>query len=249
MADLELVSHALCPYVQRVAIALHEKGAAFRRRDVDLANKPAWFLAISPLGRTPLLRVDGAATIFESAVILEYLEDTCAPPLHPADALMRADHRGWIEFASSVLNDIAAYYNAPDEAALQAAGAALRRRFERVEARLAQRGGPGPWFGGARFGLVDAAFAPVFRYWDVFDAINAMDATDAMAPDALPPVASPFRGLQRVSAWRVALAARASVRQAVAPDYPQRLLDFLCKRKSALARRAERFAQERLPTR
>ena len=39
-AALTLVSHALCPYVQRVAIVLHEKGLAFERRTIDLARKP-----------------------------------------------------------------------------------------------------------------------------------------------------------------------------------------------------------------
>ncbi|CAG0946116.1 hypothetical protein GPROT2_03572 [Gammaproteobacteria bacterium] len=47
---LVLVSHALCPYVQRAAIVLAEKGLPSERRDIDLANKPGWFLAISPLG-------------------------------------------------------------------------------------------------------------------------------------------------------------------------------------------------------
>jgi glutathione S-transferase len=75
---LTLISHALCPYVQRAAIVLAEKGIAFERRDIDLANKPDWFLAVSPLGKTPVLLVDGEA-IFESAVICEYLEDTAQP--------------------------------------------------------------------------------------------------------------------------------------------------------------------------
>ena len=72
---IALVSHALCPYVQRIAIALYEKGVAHDRITVDLANKPGWFLALSPLGRTPILRV-GEATLFESAAILEFLEET-----------------------------------------------------------------------------------------------------------------------------------------------------------------------------
>src|SRR5258705_10198744 len=88
-ARLKLISHKLCPYVQRAVIALSEKGVAFERVDIDLANKPDWFLAISPLGKTPVLQV-GDAAIFESAVILEYLEETQLRPLHPADALMRA---------------------------------------------------------------------------------------------------------------------------------------------------------------
>ena len=66
---LTLVSHHLCPYVQRAAIALTEKAVPFDRIDVDLADKPAWFTAISPLGKTPVLKV-GDAAIFESAVMV-----------------------------------------------------------------------------------------------------------------------------------------------------------------------------------
>jgi glutathione S-transferase len=205
--DPVLVSHALCPYVQRVAIALHEKGVAFRRVDVDLANKPGWFVAISPLGKTPLLRV-ADAVIFESAVILEYLEETYAQPLHPAAPLERAEHRGWIEFASGVLNDIAGFYNAADASAFRARRDALRAKFERLERRL----GDGPWFADGRFSLVDAAFAPVFRYWDVFDEIADFGV---------------FAELCRVQAWRAALAQRESVRAAAAPDHGARLHAFL----------------------
>ena len=49
--QLTLVSHRLCPYVQRAAIVMSEKGIAYRRRDVDLASKPQWFLAIFPVGQ------------------------------------------------------------------------------------------------------------------------------------------------------------------------------------------------------
>src|ERR1700688_2807887 len=117
-APLKLISHKLCPYVQRAVIALTEKGVAFGRVDIDLANKPDWFLAISPLGRTPVLLV-GDIPIFESAVILEYLEETQPNPLHPPDPWRRAEHRGWIEFGSAVLNDIAGFYGAPIDLAFQ----------------------------------------------------------------------------------------------------------------------------------
>lgn len=70
-----LVSHVLCPYLQRAAIVLAEKGVPFERRDVDLANKPDWFLRLSPTGKTPMLLVDGHA-LFESAAICEYLDET-----------------------------------------------------------------------------------------------------------------------------------------------------------------------------
>ncbi|ELF6204823.1 TPA: glutathione S-transferase family protein [Pseudomonas putida] len=105
---LLLVSHALCPYVQHAAIVLAEKGTAFERQDIDLDNKPDWFLQLSPLGKTPVLVVD-RTPIFESAVICEYLDDTIAPRLHPELPIERAQHRAWIEFGSALLNAIWAF--------------------------------------------------------------------------------------------------------------------------------------------
>jgi glutathione S-transferase len=221
-----LISHPLCPYVQRAAILLAEKGVPFERRDVDLAHKPDWFLAVSPLGKTPVLLVDDTP-LFESAVICEYLDETQAPPLHPADPLARAQHRAWMEFGSAVLNDIARYYSAADDAALDAAGAALQGRFTQLEQRL--RRSNGPYFAGERLSLVDAVFGPVFRYFDVFERV-----ADARFFDAAP----------RVSAWRSVLSQRASVRAAVTHDYPQRLEAFLRERRGALSQRMARIGSE-----
>ena len=90
-AALKLISHKLCPYVQRAVIALTEKGVPFERIDIDLANKPDWFLKISPLGKVPVLLVetaDGEAALFESNVICECIEDTQGgAKLHPQDPL------------------------------------------------------------------------------------------------------------------------------------------------------------------
>src|SRR5215510_3839397 len=140
MPKLTLISHDLCPYAQRAVIALTEKCVPFERRYVDLANKPDWLLALSPLGKVPLLQADDAV-IFESAVILEYLEETQANPLHPADPLQRADYRAWIEFGSTILNDIWGFYTAADDTALQAKARTLTEKFARLEQRL----GDGPY--------------------------------------------------------------------------------------------------------
>jgi glutathione S-transferase len=214
-APLKLISHKLCPYVQRAVIALTEKGVSFERIDIDLANKPDWFLAISPLGKTPVLQV-GERAIFESAVILEYLEETQLKPLHPDDALTRAEHRAWIEFGSTVLNDIAGFYTAQDEAAFNARIAQLQQRFARLESRVAAS----PWFDGESFSLVDAVFGPVFRYFDVFDDIADFGI---------------LAGKPKLARWRDSLAARPSVRNAVGAEYPVLLRDFIERRKSWLS--------------
>jgi len=212
-ARLKLISHKLCPYVQRAVIALTEKGVPFERIDIDLSNKPDWFLKVSPLGKTPVLLV-GDHAIFESAVILEYLEETQANPLHPADALHRAEHRSFVEFGSAVLNDIAGLYAASDEAAFKARAARLEQRFARLETRVV-----GPWFDGEKFSLVDAVFGPVFRYFDVFDEIGDFGI---------------LNGKPKVARWRQMLAARPSVRTALSADYPALLRDFIDRRRSYL---------------
>lgn len=217
---LRLISHHLCPYVQRVAIALAEKGVPHERVYVDLAEKPAWFTAISPLGKVPLLLVDGRTALFESAVICEYLEETMpGPRLHPADPLERARHRAWIEFASAILGDIWGFETASDQGTVERKAGDLTAKFQRVEEALHE----GPYFAGERFGLVDAAFAPVFRYFDVFDAIADFGI---------------FAETPKVRRWRAALTRRDSVERAVTPDYAARLRAFLRARGAHLHRLA-----------
>jgi glutathione S-transferase len=67
---------------------------------------------------------------------------------------------------------------------------------------------------------VDAAFGPVFRYFDVFDSIRDFRT---------------FDNTPRVARWREVLAQRPSVRDAVVQDYPERLRAFLLRRNSALS--------------
>lgn len=214
---LVLVSHNLCPYVQRVSIVLREKGVAFERRDVDLSTLPDWFLQISPLGKTPVLLVNDEP-IFESAVICEFLDETHGPRLHPDTPLERAKHRAYMEFGSSILDSIAAFYNAATDDQLEKDAREIKHKFSKMESVL----GEGPFFMGKKFCVVDAVFGPVFRYFEVFDDIDDFGF---------------FAGLPKISAWRANLHGRPSVQRAVRPDYPDLLRAFLVARNNALSRR------------
>ncbi|WP_264627066.1 glutathione S-transferase family protein [Candidatus Symbiopectobacterium sp. NZEC135] len=108
--DLTPISHPLCPFVQRSAIVLFEKNVPFERINVDLSAKPDWFLALSPTGKVPLLKVRQAngeeAIIFESMVICEYLNETQdGDSMYADDAFIRARQRSWIEFSTSMLGN------------------------------------------------------------------------------------------------------------------------------------------------
>ncbi len=216
---LTLVSHHLCPFVQRAAILLDEKNVDYERVQIDLTNKPDWFTKISPLGRVPLLIV-GDSVLFESAVICEYLDEVTAGSLHPADPLEKARARSFIEYGSAILNDISGFYNAADAERLKEMRKKLADKFVRLEAEL----GNGPYFAGAKFSLVDAVFGPIFRYFDSFDKIAEFGI---------------FDGLPKVIAYRQALAERPSIKGAVTADYPARLEAFIARRGSQLSRLLE----------
>ena len=225
---LRLISHKLCPYVQRAVIVATEKHIPFERIDIDLANKPDWFLKLSPTGKVPVLEVtesDGSVhVLFESAVIAEYLDEISGARLLPMEPVARARQRAWVEYASTVLADIARLYSSAGSGSFEDARISLEGRLETLDQALS-----GPWFAGERFGLVDAAFAPAFRYLDVFDWRIGHALVQRPA---------------KIGAWSAALAARPSVRAAVADDYADRLIDFVTTKRSHLAGLLEKHALE-----
>ena len=204
---LKLVSFDLCPYVERSRIVLLEKGVPHEVEYIDLADKPAWFLSISPMGRVPVLLVDGRP-IFESMVINELIEELHPrPAMFPSDPVGRAEARAWIVFANDVVmpESVAAMTALAGGAggdALARPLAALRDAFGKLEAQV-RRGG-GPFFQGTAFGLVDAAYAPFFRRWREAERWG-------------PGEAGLLASFPAVSAWVDALLLRPSVAQA-APD-------------------------------
>lgn len=226
-ANLTLISHPGCPYVQRVAIVLAEKGIPHVRTDVDLGCKPDWFLQASPMGKIPVLLIEGQP-IFESAVICEYLEEAFEPPLHPRDPLHRAQHRAWMAFGTELLESVGAFYKATDAATMEVARARVTARLASMEGVLAS----GPFFAGERFSMVDAVFAPVFRYFEAFAQMGESHFLDA---------------LPKVTRWGIALLARESVQAAVAPEFIPGLVAYLCRQPSQFARQHLRDQVPRSP--
>ena len=124
-----------------------------------------------------------------------------------------------MEFGSAILGDLWGLETTTDPATFESKRQALSAKFARVEAAL----GAGPFFGGDKFSLVDAVFAPVFRYFDVFDQLTELGI---------------FGDLPKVRAWRAELAKRPSVQTAVSADYPQLLRAFLARHDAHLLKLA-----------
>lgn len=211
MNDFHLISHHLCPYVQRAVIVLSEKNIPHQRTYIDLADKPEWFTKISPLGRVPILKAPDTV-LFESQVIAEYLDEVTHGSLHPENALTKAHHRSWIEFGSETLASIGGFYSAKDADSFDLKRQHLREKFERIDREVF-----GPYFAGENFHMIDGVWATIFRYFDVFDTIADFEI---------------LSGLENVQYWRKTVASRKSVIDAPPQGYTERLVLFLQKKKS-----------------
>lgn len=90
---LKLSGFHVSNYHNKVRLALLEKGIAFEEdANCRPSQKDEW-LARSPMGKVPVIEVDGTA-LAESQAICEYLEDAYPQvPLYPKDPLARAKVR------------------------------------------------------------------------------------------------------------------------------------------------------------
>ena len=161
MAKHLLVSFKTCPWVQRAAIVLREKNVEFEFRHIEPDNRPDWFLKISPHKKVPVLRVD-EVSLFESNAIAEFLDETVEPRLHPEDPVVRAVNRAWTDYIPTFAEAVTATAYADTEADYAKAAERIPLPFERLETALARQGS-GPYFNGARYSLVDAAYAPFLQ--------------------------------------------------------------------------------------
>lgn len=171
---LRLVSFKLWPYVQRSVITLNHLKVPYTIDYIDLSNKPDWFLEISPLGKVPVIQVNDGVSIFESAVINEFVSEINPPVLHPADPVDKARNRAWIEFGSGLLGHIYQMRSAKTEKEFLEKRSKLIEELKKVEDQIVE----GPFFNGEDFNLIDSSYAPLFLQLSL---INSKYATDVYA--------------------------------------------------------------------
>ena len=196
-AKYMLCSFKTCPWVQRAAIVLAAKNIAYDITYIDRDNRPAWFLAISPHSKVPVLVIDGKEALFESNAIAEYLEETTAPRLHPEDPIARARNRAWTDYIPSFASAVSNAAYADSEAEFAALAAKIAEPFAKLEGALSKRGNDGPFFNGPKLSLVDAAYAPFLQRYTFLDRLRPLGIIEKHP---------------KLAAWRDALLAAPAVR-------------------------------------
>lgn len=108
MSDFVVYGTPMSPFVRKVEVVLREKGLPYDFETVNIMAKPDWFLAISPMGRIPVLRdrrvgTEGVAgTIPDSSAICAFLDaQTPVPGVYPRDAFKLGRALWFEEYADS----------------------------------------------------------------------------------------------------------------------------------------------------
>jgi glutathione S-transferase len=169
---MKLIGALTSPYVRKVRVVLAEK-----RLDYQLELEDVWnadnILKANPLGKVPCLVLEGGEAVFDSRVIVEYL-DTRSPVsrLIPESGRERTEVRTWEALADGVLDAaILARLEAtwPGRNAEQRSQAWIDRQMSRVDGALAAMSnglGDKPWCVGIHLSLADIAMGCALGYLD-----------------------------------------------------------------------------------
>ncbi len=170
--SMKLIGSMTSPYVRKVRIVMAEKKLDFQLLLEDVWNSDE-ILKFNPLGKVPCLVMEGGEAVFDSRVIVEYL-DALSPvgKLIPSTGRERAEVRTWEALAdgildASILARMEKVWAGRSDA--QRSQAWIDRQMSRVNAALAamSRGlGDQPWCAGSHYSLADIAVGCALGYLD-----------------------------------------------------------------------------------
>jgi glutathione S-transferase len=165
----EVLTAVTCRWSVRNIAALIEKQADFRLVDVaeaDGGNKAAWYMDLTPFGKTPALR-HGDRIVIESLVINEYIDEV-APgrALLPRDPLVRAWARTWTAYCDQEIMKHVRLAIAGEMEQRQKALQDLDASLTTLETNVFRHASPGDFWGGSQPSHTDIC------YWSLFDVLE-----------------------------------------------------------------------------
>lgn len=131
---------ARSPFARKVHLVLLEKGLSFEKHVVDLTARTERFVAISPLGKVPVLQDEDGSVVFDSTVIAEYLEDRYPdPPMFGRGVTERLLHRQVEELGDTIAEQaIALFFDKDVPRVVDKASRLLEKAYVELEQRIAR---------------------------------------------------------------------------------------------------------------
>jgi glutathione S-transferase len=169
---MKLIGALTSPYVRKVRIVMAEKRLDYQLELEDVWNRDT-IMKSNPLGKVPCLVMEGGEAVFDSRVIVEYV-DTLSPvgKLIPDRGRERTEVRTWEALADGVMDAaILARLEQtwPGRSEGQRSAAWISRQMDKVHASLvamSQGLGEKPFCAGTHFSLADIATGCALGYLD-----------------------------------------------------------------------------------
>ena len=169
---LRLYSMRFCPYAERTRLVLAHYNIPHDVVNVNLKQKPEWFLEKNPLGLVPVLE-QGGNIIYESAICDEYLDEVYGKQsLLTSEPFERARQKIIVERFNKV---IAPFYSLLRKSGdLNEAINSLHKALDVFEELLTAK-----FFGGNTVGLVDYHVWPWFERFPLLSTLSGADVLPA----------------------------------------------------------------------
>ena len=177
MESIKIYSSARCPYAQRTRMLMIEKEIPFELTEVDLRNKPDWFLAVSPYGKVPVI-VDDGQTIYESAIINEYLDEKyISIPMMPEEPVERAKARIWMDYCTNKYLTLSRklLVDHGNEELQTENKKKMKESLIYIEKECFEKNANGPFWLGNNISLVDLHYAPFFERFGAFKELFGVE--------------------------------------------------------------------------
>jgi glutathione S-transferase len=168
---MKLLGSKTSPYVRKVRVVMAEKRieAQYEVVDVNAADSP--LTRSNPLGKIPCLITDDGGAVFDSRVIVEYLDNLT--PVHrliPPNGRSRLEVRTWEALADGLL-DAALLVRAEQTQRTEAQRSPeiIARQMGKIERALAAMSadlGEQPWCADGKYSLADIAVGCALGYLD-----------------------------------------------------------------------------------
>ncbi|XP_026164312.1 glutathione S-transferase omega-1 [Mastacembelus armatus] len=174
---IRLYSMRFCPFAHRTRLVLNAKGIKYETININLKDKPEWFLKKNPFGLVPTLETSVGEVIYESPITCEYLDEAYPEKkLLPPSPFGKAQQKMMLEHFSKVVPYFykipAGRNNGEDVSGLEAE---LQEKFAKLNEDLVNK--KTKFFGGESITMIDYMMWPFFERLEVFELKHCLDST------------------------------------------------------------------------
>ncbi|XP_058508230.1 glutathione S-transferase omega-1-like [Solea solea] len=178
--SIRIYSMRFCPFAQRTRLVLNAKGIKHETININLKDKPEWFLAKNPLGLVPTLETSAGEVIYESPITCDYLDEVYpGKKLLPSSPYEKAQQKMMLEHFSKVVPYL---YTIPmgrrkgeDVSGLEAE---LKEKLAKFDQDLVDK--KTKFFGGNSITMIDYMMYPFMERMAVAEIQYCLDHTPAL---------------------------------------------------------------------